>query len=340
MFGFHYLKTGTTHFVIHHQGGRKVRSGPGLAFFFFRPAASIAVVPIGSSDVPFIFNEMSSDFQSVTVQGQFTYRIIEPEKVAAILDFTIDLKPDSYISEDPEKLSQRLVNLIQSLVRTEIQSMPLRDVICSSQEVAGEIMKQVQSESRLAALGVEVLDLSIQAIQPMPEMARALEAETREATLMRADEAIYDRRNAAVEQERRIKENELNTEIAIEEKKRLIREAKVTADLAVEAKEQQVRERKLTGQVHLENERKHLVKAKTDNTRAEADAQAYLVQASLQPLQNLDTHLLEMLSLQNMDPRRMVTLALKDMAHNAAKIGNLNLSPDLFEMLMQEKDKS
>ena len=35
-----------------------------------------------------------------------------------------------------------------------------------------------------------------------------------------ADEAIYARRNAAVEQERRIKESELNTEIAVEEKQR------------------------------------------------------------------------------------------------------------------------
>ena len=39
-----------------------------------------------------------------------------------------------------------------------------------------------------------------------------------------------------MEQERRIKENELNTEIAIEEKKRQIREAKAEADRLAEAK--------------------------------------------------------------------------------------------------------
>lgn len=42
---------------------------------------------------------------------------------------------------------------------------------------------------------------------------------------LKADEAIDDRRNAAVEQERAIKENELNTEAAVEHKKRVIREA-------------------------------------------------------------------------------------------------------------------
>jgi hypothetical protein len=33
----------------------------------------------------------------------------------------------------------------------------------------------------------------------------------------------------------------------------------------------------------------------------------------------------------------MVSMALKEIAQNAGKIGNLNLSPDLFELLMREK---
>ena len=55
-----------------------------------------------------------------------------------------------------------------------------------------------------------------------PEMQRALEAKTREALQKDADQAIFDRRNFAVEQERKIKESELNTEIALEEKQKQI----------------------------------------------------------------------------------------------------------------------
>jgi hypothetical protein len=33
----------------------------------------------------------------------------------------------------------------------------------------------------------------------------------------------------------------------------------------------------------------------------------------------------------------MVTQALKQMAENAGKIGQLNISPDLLEMLLQKK---
>ena len=69
-----------------------------------------------------------------------------------------------------------------------------------------------------------MLGLSILSIKATPEMAKAFQAGAREKMLQKADEAIYARRNTAVELERGIKENELNTEIAIEEKRRTVAE--------------------------------------------------------------------------------------------------------------------
>lgn len=337
MFGIQYLKIPPTQYVLYYRGGKLKRSGAGLAFFYFRPSASIVIVPIGSADVPFIFNEITSDFQAITVQGQLIYRVQDPKLIASLLNYTVMGAANHYISEDPQKLPQRLINLLQVLVRAEVQRLPLQDAIYATDTVATSVLTKLKAGSELAALGVEVLGLSIQAIKPVPEMARALEAETHEELLRRADRAIYDRRNAAVEQERKIKENELNTEIAVEEKKRQIRETMVEADLAVEAKEQQVRTAKLNGEIALENERKQLVAARAENLKAEADVQAYSMEASLQPLQKLDASVLQMLSIQNTDPRLMVSLALKEIAQNAGKIGNLNISPELFELLMKEK---
>lgn len=337
MFGINYIKAGPTQFVIHYRYGRIRRAGTGLAFFYYEPSSSIAVVPIASADVPFIFNETTADFQPITVQGQLTYRVTDPQRVAALLDYTIGGGVDRYTSDDPEKLPQRLVNLAQVFTRAEVQTRPLRDAIQASDEIAGAVLAQLVGSEALAGLGVEVLAFMILAIKPTPEIARALEAEAREALLRRADEATYDRRNAAVEQERRIKENELNTEIAVEEKKRKIRETKVEADLAVEAKEQEIREAKLQGQIRLEDERKHLVGAQVENARTEAEAQAYSIEASLRPLRALDANVLQMLAIQSVDPRLMVSLALKEIAQNASKIGQLNISPDLLETLMQRK---
>lgn len=337
MFGIHYLKTGPTEYVIHYQNGRVRHQGAGQAFFYYKPAASIAVIPISSTDVPFIFNEMSADFQAVTVQGQLTYRIVNPELVASLLDYTIEAGPDVHRSDDPEKLSQRLVNLAQVLTRAEIQTRPLRQAIRASDEIARTVLAGLGQSESVQALGVEMISFAVLAIKPTPEMARALEAEAREQLLRQADNAIYDRRNAAVEQERRIKENELNTEIAVEEKKRQIRETKVAADLAVEGKEQEIREARLGGQIRLEAERKKLVQAEAENGRMLADTQAYAVEATLRPLAQLDKATLQLLALQTGDPRLMVTQALQHMAENANKIGQLNISPDLLEALMEKR---
>jgi hypothetical protein len=340
MFGIQYIKVNPTYYVIHFAGGRKRQAGRGLSFFYYKPSSSIVVVPVGSADVPFIFNELSQDYQPLTVQGELTYRIFDPELVASLLNYTVDSLPTRYISEDPQKLAQRLINLLQVMVRADVQRLPLRDVIQSSEAVAASVLEKMKTSDSLKALGVEVMSLAIQAIRPVPEVARALESEAREAMMRNADQAIYDRRNASVEQERRIKENELNTEIAVEEKKRQIRETKVDADLVVEKKQQEVRQTQLSGQIALETDRKNLVAAHTENARVEADAQAYAMEASLKVFQGLDPAVLQMLTVQSADPRLLISMAFKELAQNSAKIGNLNISPDLLQLLMQSGDLS
>ncbi len=338
MFGIQYIKVNPTHYVMHFVGGRKRRAGRGLSFFYYKPITSIVVVPVNSADVPFIFNELSQDYQPLTVQGELTYRIFDPELVASLLNYTVDNLPTKYISEDPQKLSQRLVNLLQVMVRAEIQRLPLRDVIKSSESVAASVSEKMRESDSLKSLGVEIMALAIQAIRPVPEVSRALESEAREELMRRADQAIYDRRNASVEQERRIKENELSTEIAVEEKKRQIRETKAEADLVVEKKQQEVRQVELSGKIALETERKQLVSVRAENARVEADLQAYAMEVTLRTFKDLDPSVLQMLAVQSTDPRLMVSLAMKELAQNAAKIGNLNISPELLQALMQDKE--
>lgn len=333
---FNYLKVNPTEFVIQYRRGKPVRKGAGMAFFYFRPNSTISIVPIGSVDVPFIYNEVTKDFQEVTVQGQLTYRISDPELVASLLDYSVGAKYQ-YRSEDPAKMNQRLVNLAQVTTRAEIQARTMRDAIHQSQEMSQAVLQGLSASEELAALGVEMLIFNVLAVKPTPEIARALEAEARELLLRQADDAIYDRRNSAVEQERRIKENELNTEISVEEKQRQIRETKVEADKSVEQKTQEIREIKLSGQISLEEERKKLIDAQVENAQKEADAEAYAVEASLKPLQSLNADVLQVLALQSGDPRKITALAFKELAENAAKIGNLNISPELLDTLMRQQ---
>jgi len=310
-----FMKVPPTTYVLQYKHGKIKREGAGLSFLYYAPTSTIVAIPMVSADVPFVFQESTADFQSVTIQGQLTYRVADPKRLASLLDFSVD-KRRAYSSEDPRKLPERLIHTLQTLTRAITQRLALKDALITSDSIVAEALSKLRESEAVSALGVEILSLSILGIQPTPETGRALEAEAREALQRRADEAIYARRNAAVEQERLIKESELNTEIAVEEKKRQIRETQMAAEIAVE------------------EQRAHLIDRRVENEHKDADSRAYTLTETLKPLRDLDWKTLMMLGGKNADPKAMVALAFQEMAENAQKIGELNVSPDLLRSLI------
>jgi SPFH domain / Band 7 family len=310
-----FMKVPPTTYVLQYKHGKIKREGAGLSFIYYAPTSTIVAIPMASADVPFVFQESTADFQSVTIQGQLTYRVGDPKRLASLLDFSVDKRRVHY-SDDPRKLPERLVHTLQTLTRAITQKLALKDALVSSDSIVAQALVGLRESESVSALGVEILSLSIVGIQPTPETGRALEAEAREALQRRADEAIYARRNAAVEQERLIKESELNTEIAVEEKKRQIRETQMAAEIAVE------------------EQRAQLIDRRVENEHKDADSRAYTLTETLKPLRDLDWKTLMMLGGKNADPKAMVALAFQEMAENAQKIGELNVSPDLLRSLM------
>lgn len=315
MLGISYRKSNPTDYVLHFSQGHLTREGAGLSFFYFQPASTIALVSLASANIPFVFNEPTADFQTITVQGQLTYRIVDAKKAAAMLDFTIDAS-GRYISDQYQKLPERLIYDLQTLIRAEIQRLPLRQGLVHSDQLTSIVLKQLQSSQEVIQLGVEILNLAILSLKPTPEMAKALEAEAREALNRKADEAIYTRRNSAIEQERKLKENELQT------------------DLLVQSKQRELHERKMEGEIALETQRALLTDQKIENERKEADSRAYALKAVINPVQDLDWRLLMMLNPQGGDAKNTIAMAFHELANNAEKIGELNISPDLLRSLI------
>jgi hypothetical protein len=310
-----YMKASPTTYVLHYRRGRLRREGPGLAFWYLQPASTIVAVPLASRDVPFVFNEVTADFQAVTIQGQLTYRVAEPRRIAELLDFSI--RPSgTYISDDPEKVPERLVQTAQILARSVVQAHTLREVLVDSAPLVATVLPLLRGSDVVRMLGLEILGLAVLALKPTPEIARALEAEAREALQRESDEAIYARRNAAVEQERRIRESELNTEIAVQEKQRQIRETQMAAEIAVE------------------QQRTELIEQRSENERKDADTRAYALRTTLEPVRDLDWRTLMALGAAGSDPKLMIALAFRELAENAAKIGEVNVSPDLLKSLL------
>ena len=285
--------------------------------------------------MPFIFNETTKDYQTITIQGQITYKIGNPKQLADVLDFTVN-ENGVYKKDDTEKLNQTIVNEAQTATSSFIHQLGLKEAIRSAKSVEKNITEGLLNSTAIKLLGIEILSINILAIKATPEMERALETETRENLQQEADQAIYARRNFAVEQERKIKESELNTEIAIEEKNKQIAEKQAETEVQKAENELKLREMKVQADIAIENQRKVLLEQKTANERKEADAQGYVLETTLKPYKNLDWKILTALN-NNTDPKFNISLAFRELAENAGKIGNLNISPELLENLLSDQ---
>lgn len=338
MFGFSYVKFDSMTYVILFRNGQVAKEGRGLSFFYFAPNSSIAAVPMGSNDLPFIFNETTADYQDVSIQGQVTYKIGNPRQLADLLDFTLDNK-GAYKKNDIEKLNQRIINEAQTATSSYIHGLGLKEAIRSAKTIESMIGSGLQASNAISLLGIEILTVNILAVKATPEMARALETETREKLSQDADQAVYERRNFAVEQERKIRESELNTEIAVEEKKKQIDEKKMEAEVQKAESDRTLREMKVQADIAVEKQREALIEQKTANERKEAETKGFVLETTLKPYRDMDWKTLTALA-GNSDPRTNIGLAFRELAENADKIGNLNITPELLDSILAEKGRN
>jgi hypothetical protein len=128
-------------------------------------------------------------------------------------------------------------------------------------------------------------------------VGRALEAEYRESLLRRADEAIYARRGAAVDEERKIKEKELDSDKA------------------------------------LEQQRQTLIDLQGANALKEAENHGLALEKEAQ-YRARGTEA-ELAVLRGVEPRALLAIALRELGHNAAKVGNLTITTEMLAALLQ-----
>jgi hypothetical protein len=299
MLNIGYFKGLPTDYVMKYSSGKLRREGQGLAFLFWKHATQIVAVPTVSTDASFIFNEVTSTFQSVAIQGQLTYRIHDPKKAAELLNFTFDPVTRRYLSEDPQRLAQRIVNIVQMETRGVLATMTLEDVLARFESIADAVQNRMREGKPLAPLGAELMNVYFQSAKPTPEVGKALEAGYRETLLRKADEAIFARRAAAVEEERKIKENELATDVALEEK------------------------------------RKVLIGLQGANAREEAEnsGRALEIEAGYRAR----AREMELAVFRTMEPRAVLAVAMEELGRNAERVGNLTITTEMLSSILNDR---
>lgn len=217
---FSHFKGEPRKYAIRYKNGNILEHGEGLDFWFRPFNTSIAVIDTVSQDTQFIFKESTANYQEVSIQGHLTYRFDAPLEASKLIDFTIHNGNREYRNYDKAKLDQRVINAVQSHTRKAINIYALDKALTSAKEISSQVIAGITEESSLAELGLVIESLYFTSITATPEMQKALEAEYREGLQRDADKAIYDRRAASVEEERKIQQRELDIEIEVEERRK------------------------------------------------------------------------------------------------------------------------
>ena len=309
----HFRGSPTDH-VVHVRRGKVVHKGTGQAFWFRPLTAVLAEVPVDDRELPMLFHARTRDFQDVTVQASMTYRFVEPGTATSRLDFAVDPATGKWNGTPLEQVAMLLTELAQQHALTLIATLGLAEALATGPAaVQARITQGLAEDARLTETGIGVVGVRVVAVKPEADVERALRTPTREQIQQEADKAGFERRALAVERERAISENELQSRIEL-----AIREEQLVAQEGANAR-RRATEKSAAEAIAREDEVKRIrdiAEAESDRHRVIGAAQAEAESAMMAVYANTD-------------PRLLMALGLRDLAGQLPEIGTLNLSPDV-----------
>ena len=325
----HYRGTGTSH-VVHLRRGNVAHEGIGQSFWFRPLGTVLSEVPVDDRELPLAFRGRTADFQEAAVQGSVTYRFADPLKASRRLDFGLDPATGVAQGTPLDQVAGLLAELAQQHALSLLASLPLAEALAEGPAaVRARIVEGLSGDPRLGETGLEIVDTRIVAIRPEVEVERALRAPARELIQQQADRAGFERRAEAVNRERAIAENELQSRIELatrEEQlvaqqganeRRKAQEAAEAAKIAATGDAERVK----IGAVAEAERMRIAAAARAEQTRELGEAEAAAAAASMR-------------AYAGQDPRILLAIAAQSLAGSLPNIGTLNLTPDVLTTLL------
>lgn len=309
----HLRGTTTTH-VEHVRNGKTVRAGVGAAFWFRPLSAVLSEVPVDDRELPLLFHARTSDFQDVTVQATVTYRLTDPVAAARRIDFSIDPETGRWRSTPLDQVAGLLTETAQQYALDLLAGNDLAEALAGGVAPVRQVIADgLAGDARLTATGIAVVGARVVALRPEPEVERALRTPTREQVQQEADRATFERRALAVERERAIGENELQTQIELAR-----REEELVAQRGTNAR-REAEEAAAAGGVSTDAE------AQRTRTLAEAAAQATRLAGAAQG----EAETAHVAAYRDLPEGVLLGLAVKELAANLPNVETLVITPDL-----------
>ncbi|MBO3745131.1 SPFH domain-containing protein [Streptosporangiaceae bacterium NEAU-GS5] len=317
--GLRHLRGTATVHVRHMRRGKVVREGTGLSFWFRPLTAVLSEIPVDDRELPLVFHARTSDFQDVAVQASITYRVADPALAAQRVDFSIDPNTGLWNGTPLEQLAGLLTETAQQYALDLLGRTSLTDSLTAGMTAVRErIAEGLADDARLAGTGLAVIGVRVVAVRPEPEVEKALRTPAREQVQQAADKATYERRAVAVERERAISENELQSQIELAR-----REEQLVAQRGANAR-REAEDAAAAGRIETEAQadREHrLGQARAVVARLAGEAEGAAEAARLAAYRDLRD-------------ATLLGLAVRELAGALPRIENLVLTPDLITPLL------
>jgi regulator of protease activity HflC (stomatin/prohibitin superfamily) len=316
-----HLRSEASSHVIRYRNGQAIQAGRGLAFWFRPLDTAIAELPLDDQELSFLFHGRSADLQEVVAQGIITYRVTDPDTLAARIDFGIDLASGHHTKTPLDQIAARLTGLAQQHAWAVMAATPLRDLVADG---VGRLRERIGDglgvDASVTEMGLAIASIRVSAVQPSAEVEKALAAPTRERIAADADEAAFARRAAAVDKERAIAENELANRIELAR-----RESELVAQEGTNERAKAT-EAAAAGRIAADG------KAEIRKISAEADAAAIrLVEAERNAAESD-----RIAVYRDLAPAVLMGLAAREFAAKIETIEHLNLTPDLLGSVLTD----
>jgi regulator of protease activity HflC (stomatin/prohibitin superfamily) len=314
-----HLRGNPTLHVRHLRRGRLVHDGTGLSFWFRPLSAVLSEVPVDDRELPLLFHARTADFQDLAVQASVTFRVTDPAVASSRIDFTVDPDSGRWRGSPLEQVAGLLTETAQQHVLGLVAPSTLSAALASGvAEIRDRIVSGLTADTRLAETGIAVIGARVIALRPEPDVEKALRTPAREAIQQEADRSTYERRAVAVERERAIAENELQSKIELAR-----REEQLLEQQGANAR-RQAEDAAAAGRIAFGAQaakERALAEARADGTRALGEATAAGEAASVAAYRDLPQGTL-------------LALAAKDLAGSLPQIGTLVISPDMLASLL------
>ncbi|CAJ59187.1 MULTISPECIES: SPFH domain-containing protein [Frankia] len=320
-----HLRGTPTAYIRHQRGTAVAHEGVGLVFWYRPRTAVISEVPVDDRELAVLFHARTADFQDVAVQATVTYRIADPVLAATRLDFGIDPELGTWREKPLDQLAGMINESAQEYASDLLARTSLTTALAEGVPVIRErVTTGLRGDARLVQTGVSVVGVRVVAVRPAPEVEKALRTPTREQIQTEADRATYGRRALAVEQERRIAENELQSKIELAVRA----ERLVTQEGANEQRRMTEQAAAARIAAAAEAERAQTAaRSQAERVRVEAAAQAEALRLVGQA--EADAEAARVAAVTGLDSSAVVALAVRDLADHLPAIGALTITPDV-----------